>query len=80
MYARTRGWDVGGVRIEVDYDHKADPRGFEITVTVPRWLSPAQVERLRRVAETCPIRRALETGFEFDERFVAGPHEATRAA
>jgi hypothetical protein len=27
-----------------------------------------QTERLKRVADTCPVRRALEAGFSFDER------------
>jgi hypothetical protein len=35
--------------------------------------SAEQVERLRRVAETCPVRKALETGFAFNERLVVGP-------
>ncbi len=28
------------------------------------------VVRLRRVADTCPVRRALEAGFQFEERIV----------
>lgn len=65
-------WDVGEVEVEVEHDNKAVPRRFEIQVRVPRRLSPAQLARLRRVADTCPLRRALETGFEFEERIVAG--------
>ncbi len=70
MYAATKGWDLSELAVDVDYDHKATPRRFEITVRLPDGLTDSQLERLRRVADTCPIRRALETGFEFDERIV----------
>jgi uncharacterized OsmC-like protein len=31
-------------------------------------LDEAQLARLRKVAAACPLRRSLETGFEFEER------------
>ena len=37
-------------------------------------LSDDQIERLKRVAKTCPVRRALESDFEFDERFTVVPY------
>jgi hypothetical protein len=40
-------------------------------VTLPDGISPEQIKRLRPVAETCPLRRSLEAGFTFEERFVA---------
>jgi putative redox protein len=70
MYANTKGWDVGEVEVEVDYDNSAVPRRFEVDVRLPRRLSSGQLARLKRVADTCPLRRALETGFEFEERIV----------
>jgi putative redox protein len=75
MYARTKGWDVGEVAVDVEYDNKAVPRRFRIEVRLPEGLSRSQVDRLRRVADTCPLRRALETGFEFEERIVSAPLE-----
>jgi hypothetical protein len=36
-------------------------------------LSADQVARLRRVAETCPVRRALEADFRFEETIVTAP-------
>jgi putative redox protein len=70
IYARTKGWDLDGLEVAVDYDPRSVPRRFGIEITVPGRLRPGDLERLRRVASTCPLRRALETGFEFDERFV----------
>ncbi|HSB38104.1 MAG TPA: OsmC family protein [Gaiellaceae bacterium] len=68
MYARTKSWDVRRVDVDVEYDHKATPRSFELEVRIEGDLDDEQLARLERVAESCPLRRALETGFEFHER------------
>lgn len=70
MYARTKDWDIGQIQVDVEYDHRAVPRRFDIELHLPDSLSSSQLERLLRVADTCPIKRALETGFEFEERIV----------
>jgi putative redox protein len=67
MYARTKEWDLRRVDVGVDYDHKATPRSFEVEVLLEGDLDGEQLTRLERVAESCPLRRALETGFEFHE-------------
>ena len=69
MYGRTRGWDLGEVTVDVDYDHQATPRRFEIDVRLTGDLNQEQLERLKKVAEACPIRRSIEAGIEFVERF-----------
>jgi putative redox protein len=76
MYARNRAWGVEGLAVDVDYDTEARPRRFEIAVELPDGLSSEQVGRLERVAESCPIRRALEGGFSFEERVLAAPRAA----
>ena len=45
----------------------------------PQGLTPDQVARLRRVAETCPVKRALEAGFTFEQRIVLRPAAARPA-
>jgi len=70
LYAQRKGWDIGELRVDVDYDHESEPRRFDVTVHLPDGLSDDQLTRLRRVADTCPVRRALEAGFAFDERIV----------
>lgn len=67
MYARTKEWPVRRVEVDVEYDHKATPRRFEVEVRVEGDLDDEQLARLETVAESCPVRRALETGFEFEE-------------
>jgi putative redox protein len=68
MYARTKEWELGEVTVSVDYDHRSTPRRFDVDVSLSAPLDPEQLARLRKVAATCPLRRALETGFVFDER------------
>ncbi|MGC1815189.1 MAG: OsmC family protein [Solirubrobacterales bacterium] len=70
MYAEKRGWEVGDTSVDVSYDSEASPRRFEIQLNLPAELSSEQLRRLERVAEGCPLRRALEAGFTFQERLV----------
>jgi putative redox protein len=67
LYARTKGWDLGEVSVEVDYDNHSTPRRFEIAVRVGGDLNEAQLDRLERIARSCPLRRSIEAGIEFVE-------------
>jgi putative redox protein len=71
LYAQRRDWDLGEVRVDVSYDADTSPRRVDVTVHLPEGLTPDQTKRLERVASTCPVRRALEAGFTFDERLVS---------
>ncbi len=73
MYAQNRGWELGDSTVEVRYDPDSVPRQLAIDVHLPADLTPEQRRRLERVARTCPVRRALETGFAFTERTVTAP-------
>ena len=70
IYAQKRGWEVGDTSVDVSYDSEASPRRFKIQLNLPTELSSEQLRRLERVAESCPLRRALEAGFTFQERLV----------
>ena len=78
MYARTKEWDLGEVRVAVDYDHRATPRTFRITVELTGDLDAEQLERLEKVASSCPVRRAIETGIEFEETLELRAGRAAR--
>lgn len=67
LYAQRRGWSLADVRVDVDYETDTTPRRAAVTVHLPQTLTAEQVRRLRHVAATCPVRRALEAGFSFDE-------------
>jgi len=68
LYAQRKAWDLGDIRVDVDYDADVTPRAVEVTVHLSEGLTSDQTQRLKRVADTCPVRRALEAGFAFQER------------
>lgn len=76
MYARTKGWELGEVSVDVAYDHRSTPRRFEIEIVLGADLTPEQLARLDAVAAACPVRRAIENGAEFNERIDARAHSA----
>ena len=70
MYARRKGWELGDVQVDVDYDHRATPRRCTVAITLGAELDDEQLERLEAVAAACPVRRSLEAGFEFEETIL----------
>ena len=80
MYSENHGWDTGETTVDVEYDATSSPRRFAIEVNVANDLTPEQRLRLERVAEACPVRRALETGFTFEERWSSKIGDRTSTA
>ena len=78
IYARTKGWELGDVVVEVEYDHRSTPRRFEIAIRIDGDLSAAQIERLRKVASSCPLRHSIEAGIEFVEHLEVRERPASR--
>ena len=74
MYARTKEWDLGDVSVDVDYDHRATPRRFDVTIMLSGDLTKEQLARLEKVGATCPVRKSLEAGVEVVERLESRPH------
>jgi putative redox protein len=79
IYAQSRDWDIGETAVHVDYDPDSTPRRFAVDIHVRDDLAPDRQRRLERVAETCPVRRALESGFAFEERIVSNVAAANAA-
>lgn len=67
MYARTKGWELGNVAVAVAYDNESTPRRFDVAIELGGDLTDEQLERLEKVAASCPVRRAIEAGIEFEE-------------
>ena len=78
MYARTKEWDLGEVTVAVDYDHRSTPRRFKVVIELGADLSEDQLERLERVARSCPVRRSIEAGIEFEETIERRSGSAAR--
>ncbi len=70
MYANRKGWDIGEVKVDVDYEpaQRGSPTKFEMVVRLPKELPEEQRERLMQIAAKCPVHRTLEGEVMFDER------------
>jgi putative redox protein len=71
-YGRTKGWELGEIRVDIEYDQHAEPRRVEVGIRFDADLTEAQISRLEKVAAACPLRRSLAIGFEFEESFAGG--------
>jgi putative redox protein len=61
MYADRKGWDVGQVEVEVEYDGLV-PSTFAVALKLPRELDEEQRRRLLTVAAKCPVHKTLVGG------------------
>ena len=70
MYAQRKGWDVGDMKVDVNYEpaQRGSPTRFEMVVTMPKELPEDQRRRLMQIAAKCPVHRTLEGEVMFDER------------
>jgi putative redox protein len=69
MYAARKGWDIGGVEVDVRYSpaERGTPTKFDIVLRLPDDLPEEQVQRLCVIAAKCPVHRTLEGEVMFSE-------------
>lgn len=69
MYANRKGWDIGGVEVDVSYSpaERGTPTRFDMVLRLPDDLSDEQVQRLRVIAAKCPVHRTLDGEVMFNE-------------
>ena len=69
MYADRKGWEIGEVVVDVDYEpaQRGSPTKFEMVVKLPKELPEEQRERLMQIACKCPVHRVLEGEVMFEE-------------
>lgn len=74
MYARRKGWPIGEVIVDVNYEpaQRGSPTRFRMDVRLPKELPEEQRERLMQIAAKCPVHRTLESEVMFDEKLVLG--------
>jgi putative redox protein len=70
MYAKRKGWDIGEVLVNVEFEpaQRGSPTRFEVVVQLPESLPEDQRERLMQIVAKCPVHRTLEGEAIFDER------------
>jgi putative redox protein len=69
MYANRKGWDVGEIAVDVDFEpsQRGSPTKFRMKVELPKELPEEQRERLMQIGAKCPVHRALEGEVMFEE-------------
>jgi putative redox protein len=69
MYAHRKGWDVGDIVVDVDYEpaHRGSPTRFTMDFQLSKELPEDQREKLMQIAAKCPVHRTLEGEVMFDE-------------
>ena len=69
MYAHRKGWDVGDIVVDVDYEpaQRGSPTRFTMDVQLPKELPEDQREKLLQIAAKCPVHRTLEGEVMFEE-------------
>jgi putative redox protein len=75
MYAERKGWDLGEVAVECEYEQaeRGNPTEFTVTLRLPGGLSDEQVDRLQVIAAKCPVHRTLDGSVSFQQRVTTGP-------
>jgi putative redox protein len=70
MYAERKGWDVGELVVDVDYEpaQRGSPTKFTMSLQFPKELPEDQREKLSQIAAKCPVHRTLEGEVMFDEK------------
>lgn len=70
MYARRKGWEVGPVEVECEYEppERGAPTRFSLVVRLSNNCSDDQLERLKVIAAKCPVHRTLQGEVTFEER------------
>ncbi len=70
MYANRKGWDIGEVVVDVDYEpaQRGSPTKFQMRVKLPKELPEEQREKLMQIVAKCPVHRTLEGEVMFDEK------------
>jgi len=72
LYARRKNYPLQACEVRVQRDESADTYRLQRQVTVTGTLDEAQRADLLRVANACPIHKALHKRFEIETTLQAG--------
>jgi putative redox protein len=60
LYAERKGWDLGGLEVEVDFASEGmAPASFDVVLRLPDSFDEEQRQRLLKVAAKCPVHKVL---------------------
>lgn len=72
MYLDRRAVDVGEIRVSVEHDDasRSDRPAFRRVVALDRPVDDAVLQRLRDIADRCPVHKVIAAGSRVETRFV----------
>jgi putative redox protein len=72
MYAERKGWDLGGVEIDLDLVRDGDQLRIARSIRVGADLGDEEREAVMRIAEKTPVTRAVRGGTPIATTFAFG--------
>lgn len=72
MYANHKGWELGDVRVKVEFEpaKRGAMTTFNVVVYLPPGLDDEQTRRIGEIAAKCPVHRTLEGEVIFNEQIT----------
>jgi putative redox protein len=83
LYAQRKAWPLGRVEVTVTSVHdpaRTPAERFERRVVVGGPLDAAQLDRLRAIANMCPVHRLLTNGAQIETSLVPDPDSTVQPA
>lgn len=65
MYAERKGWDVSGLKVDLEIIERSDKTLLSKKITFPDNLDQAQRERLTEISGRCPVAKMVSDSFEY---------------
>ena len=65
MYAERKGWDVNGLKVDLEIIERSDKTLLSKKITFPGNLDQAQRERLIEISGRCPVAKMVSDSFEY---------------
>ena len=65
MYAERKGWDVSGLKVDLEIIERSDKTLLSKKMTFPNNLDQAQRERLTEISGRCPVAKMVSDSFEY---------------
>jgi putative redox protein len=72
MYAERKGWDLGGIEVDLDLVRDGEQLRIARSITVGADLGDEEREALIRIAEKTPVTRAVRSGTPIATTFAFG--------
>lgn len=65
MYAERKGWDVSGLKVDLEIIERSDKTILSKKITFPDNLDQAQCQRLTEISGRCPVAKMVSESFEY---------------